>query len=161
MAPTLFGLKEHHSSFEVDDAYFDGLPDRVMERIRNQRTVPMWRKNSFRISMGIAAGLALLAAIVSLMKSGVPEETSGQDMIATVEETYTPVVEDLLPTTPVYELDVVDALNDSDETTWLANAEVDTESIETSEDDEQIIAYLVSNDIGIFEIVDELKTVDL
>jgi hypothetical protein len=81
MAPTLFGAK-HQIPSDAPEGYFDALPGRLLQRIGDEKELKrkgrIVRMVSFR-NISIAAGLALILAVVPFIREYVGGDDSGSE----------------------------------------------------------------------------------
>jgi len=144
IAPTLSKIKRDNP-FEVPEGYFENLPRLVSDRIKEHstsHTVPI-RTLVVRWT-AIAASIALIAAVAFVLNNNTAPTVNTDLALLDAEEIAEALVSD--GAYAVDEEDLVEMLIEEDE--FYAGDE------ESSSDD--IIDYLIDNDIDLSTIINEL-----
>ena len=145
LAPRLFS-KEMDEKREIPEGYFDALDDRVMAKINEEEEVEpkgkVRRLINFR-NLSIAAGLALLMALIPFLKDSTPVQT------ATVKVELESISEDsaALYLAEEYDLESI-----------AADIELDETEVTLDEDltEEEIVNYLLDSELSESDLYESL-----
>lgn len=137
LAPLLFSKKQDEAR-KVPEGYFESLEDQVMAKIKQEEVVEpkgkVRRLINFR-NLAIAAGLALLMALIPFLKEPSPDE------VARVEVELESISEDAVQLYLVEEYDLESIA-----------ADISFESIDISDNEEfseeEILNYLLDSEIS-------------
>jgi len=137
LAPRLFS-KEMDEKREIPEGYFDALEDRVMSKIKQEEVVEpegkVRRLINYR-NLSVAAGLALLMALIPFLKDSTLDQT------AAVEFELESISEDAAQLYLAEEYDLESIVYDLDQ-------EDITLSEEEELSEEEILNYLIDSEIS-------------
>jgi len=137
LAPRLFS-KEMDEKREIPEGYFDALEDRVMSKIKQEEVVEpegkVRRLINYR-NLSVAAGLALLMALIPFLKDSTPDQT------AAVEFELESISENAAQLYLAEEYDLESIVYDLDQ-------EDITLSEEEELSEEEILNYLIDSEIS-------------
>ncbi|PCH91177.1 MAG: hypothetical protein COB85_09420 [Bacteroidetes bacterium] len=146
IAPSLSKI-DRANPFEVPDNYFDNLPGVVSDRINGHSTPHSSTVRALVIRWTAVAASIILIAVLTFVLTNSPEGNINLDLAQLdLDE-----IEEVLMDQGIYaveEEELIDMLLDSDEESFL----------EEINDLDEIIDYLIDNNIDLTTIVEELES---
>jgi hypothetical protein len=149
LAPSLFS-EEMEKKREIPEGYFDSLEDRVMAKIKSEKaSEPAGKVRSlinFR-NLSIAAGLALLLALIPLLKENNDQDTS--ELSASFDNQLEAISEDAaaLYLAEEYDLESI-----------AVDIELDETEVSSDEDltEDEILNYLLDSELSESDLYESL-----